>query len=194
MSAALAERALCKVWAVDASPEMVEVARSRVPAGVGVKVALAEDLPFRDGWFERVVLRLVLHLVDRPRALAEFRRVLAPGGRLALATFAPEHFSGFWLNDFFPSLEAIDRARFPTPDELERGARDAGFSAVRFIRLGQSRVTDRATALARIRGRHISTFDLLDEDEIRAGTERAARELPERVEYRLEWLIAVADV
>jgi hypothetical protein len=55
-------------------------------------------------------------------------------------------------------------------------------------------VTDRATALARIRGRHISTFDLLDEDEIRAGTERAARELPERVEYRLEWLIAVADV
>jgi hypothetical protein len=65
---------------------------------------------------------------------------------------------------------------------------------VRFVRLGQSRVTDRETALARIRGRHISTFDLLDEDEIRAGTARAEHELPERVEYRLEWLIAVADV
>jgi ubiquinone/menaquinone biosynthesis C-methylase UbiE len=193
-SAALVERALCKVWAVDASPEMVEVARDRVPDGVGVKVARAEDLPFRDGWFERVVMRLVLHLVDRPRALAEFRRVLAPGGRLVLATFAPEHFTHFWLNGFFPSLEAIDRARFPTPEQLEVESSDAGFASVRFVRLGQSRVTDRETALARIRGRHISTFDLLDEDEIRAGTERAEHELPERVEYRLEWLIAVADV
>ncbi|HEY1366923.1 MAG TPA: methyltransferase domain-containing protein [Gaiellaceae bacterium] len=194
MSTALAERALCKVWAVDASPEMVEVARGRVPGGVGLKVARAEDLPFRDGWFERVVMRLVLHLVDRPRALAELRRVLAPGGRLALATFAPEHFDEFWLNGLFPSLEAIDRGRFPTPEQLDRAILDAGFATVRLVRLSQSRETDRETALARIRGRHISTFDLLDEDEIRAGTERAEHELPERVEYRLEWLIAVAEV
>jgi SAM-dependent methyltransferase len=194
MSTALAERALCKVWGVDASPEMVEIARGRVPDGVGLKVARAEDLPFRDGWFERAVMRLVLHLLDRSRALRELRRVLAPGGRLALATFAPEHFAEFWLNGLFPSLEAIDRARFPNPEQLARGILDAGFSAVRLVRLSQSRVTDRETALARIRGRHISTFDLLDEDEIRAGTARAEHELPERVEYRLEWLIAVADV
>src|SRR6185437_11601055 len=128
------------------------------------------------------------------RALAEFRRVLGAGGSLSLATFAPEHFAGFWLNGLFPSLEAIDRARFPTPQELDVDIQAARFSTVRFVRLSQSRVTDRETALARIRGRHISTFDLLDEDEIHAGTERAERELPERVEYRLEWLIAVADV
>ena len=47
-------------------------------------------------------------------------------------------------------------------------------------------------ALAKIEGRHISTFDLLDEAELREGTERARRELPERVEYGLEWLVAVA--
>ncbi|MDX6511600.1 MAG: hypothetical protein QOE36_1104, partial [Gaiellaceae bacterium] len=74
LSAALAERAAAKVWGVDAEPRMLEVARSRVPAGVGVREGSLEALPFRDGWFERAVARLVLHLVDRRRAFAELRR------------------------------------------------------------------------------------------------------------------------
>ena len=58
----------------------------------------------------------------------------------------------------------------------------------------QEREIDRATALERIRGRHVSTFDLLDADEVAAGTARAERELPERVPVRLEWAIVVAEV
>src|SRR5438128_1882798 len=50
----------------------------------------------------------------------------------------------------------------------------------------------REAALDRIHRLHISTFDLLDEDEIRAGTALAERELPERVAYHQEWVIAVA--
>ncbi len=38
----------------------------------------------------------------------------------------------------------------------------------------------RDEALARVRGRHISTFDLLPPDEVAEGTARAERELPER--------------
>ena len=49
----------------------------------------------------------------------------------------------------------------------------------------------RATALARIRGRHISTFDLLPAEEIEEGTARADRELPEQIVIRLDQLIAV---
>jgi len=33
---------------------------------------------------------------------------------------------------------------------------------------------------------------LLDEDEIRAGTEKAERELPERVAYEVQYLLAFA--
>ena len=102
-----------KAWGVDPSPEMLEVARGRVQ-GAGLKLGSAEELPFKDGWFERAVMWLVVHLVDRPRAFAELHRVLSPGGRLAIATFDPVHFDAFWLNALFPSLEAIDRARFPT--------------------------------------------------------------------------------
>jgi SAM-dependent methyltransferase len=190
LAAALAERESCKVWGVDRSPEMLEAARARVPEGVGLKEGFAEELPFKHGWFERAVAQLSLHLWDRPRAFAELRRVVS--GRAVLATFDPAHFTGYWLNELFPSIERIDLARFPDGETLERELRAVGFSETRLVRLGQQAEISREEALAKIHGRHISTFDLLAEDEIAAGTARAERELPERVAYRLEWLVAVA--
>jgi SAM-dependent methyltransferase len=190
LAAALAERVAAKVWAVDAEAAMVELARTRLPS---VRLGSAEALPFKDGWFERVVLRLVVHLLDRPRALPELRRVLGPGGRTVVATFDPSHFDGFWLARLFPAMEAIDRARFPETDALERELRDAGFAATRVVHLSQVREIGREEALDRIRGRHISTFDLLDEGEYASGLARAERELPERVEVRLDWALVVAD-
>ena len=180
---------IAKGWGVDASPEMLEVARTRVGAA-GLKLGSAEELPFKDGWFERATMWLVAHLVDRPRAFAEAARVLEPGGRFAVATFDPSYFDEFWLNELFPSMEAADRARFPTADELT--AELAPFDEVRLIRLSQTGSLTREVALDRIRGKHISTFDLIEDEEYAAGLERAERELPERVDYRVEWLIAVA--
>lgn len=190
LAVALAEEARARVWAVDAEPAMAELARGR---GVAARVASAESLPFKDGWFERVLMRLVVHLVDRGRALPELRRVLAPGGRAAIATFAPEHFDGFWLVRLFPGLEAIDRARFPRVAALEEELLAAGFAGTRVVRLSQRHELSRDAALERIRGRHISTFDLLDEAELAEGTARAERELPETVEIRLEWAVVVAE-
>jgi SAM-dependent methyltransferase len=193
LTEALARREAGRVWGVDAEPAMLDVARRRMPDGAGLKLGSAEALPFRDGWFERVVMRLVVHLLDRPRALPELARVLAPGGRAAIATFDPIHFDRFWLNAFFPSIEAIDRARFPEPQALARELVAAGFAHTRIVRLSQVVELDRADALERIRGRHISTFDLLDEAELEAGTARAERDLPERVPVALEWAVVVAD-
>jgi SAM-dependent methyltransferase len=192
LTAALAGREQSRVWAVDSSPEMLAVARERVGPRVGVRRADAETLPFRAGWFERVVMRLVIHLLDRPRALAEARRVLSPGGRLAIATFDPSHFDAFWLNSLFPSFEAIDRARFPTPETLRAELGQAGFVGVEATPLRQRATIDRGNALEKIRGRHISTFDLIGEDEYRTGLERAERELPEQVDYALDWVVVVA--
>jgi SAM-dependent methyltransferase len=186
--AQLAESA--KAWGVDASPEMIEVARTRA-GGAGLKLGSAEELPFKDGWFERATMWLVAHLVDRPRAFAEAHRVLARDGRFAVATFDPSYFDEFWLNELFPSMEAVDRERFPTAPELEAELRAAGFD-VRLLRLSQRGSLDRDEALERIRGKHISTFDLISDEEYEAGLARAERELPKRVDYRVEWLVAVA--
>jgi ubiquinone/menaquinone biosynthesis C-methylase UbiE len=181
---------VAKAWGVDASPEMLEVARTRA-AGAGLKLGSAEELPFKDGWFERATMWLVAHLLDRPRAFAEAARVIVPGGRLSVATFDPSYFDSFWLNALFPSMEAIDRERFPTASELESELSGAGFD-VRLLRLSQRGALAREDALERIRGKHISTFDLISDEEYEAGLARAEHELPERVDYRVEWLVAVA--
>lgn len=69
-------------------------------------------LPFRDGAFDVVILAGVLgELPDRPKTLGEIRRVVAPGGTLALA----EEF-----------LLDPDYVRLPVALRL---AREAGFEA-----------------------------------------------------------------
>lgn len=189
VAAALAERG-SRVWGIEPSPEMAALARERVST---VKVAPAEHLPFKDGWFERAVMVLVVHLVDRPEAFAEAQRVLGSEGRLVVATFDPAHFERYWLNRFFPSLEAIDRARFPEPPALKAELEAAGFSSVRLVALSQRAQIGRETALERVRGRFISPLQLLEKHELESGLARMEAELPEQNEYGLEWAVAVAE-
>ncbi len=64
-------------------PNLVR-ARRRGP-GVPLVLARAEALPFRDGAFDTVLCGLVLCSVEAPpRALAELRRVLRPGGTVRM--------------------------------------------------------------------------------------------------------------
>ncbi len=140
------------------------------------------------------MMSLVIHLVDRPRALAEARRVVPADGRIAISTFHPDHFASYWLNPYFPSIREIDEARFPTPEALRARARRGRLSRASSRDGCTAELTiGRDDALARIRGRHISTFDLLPADEIEEGTARAERELPDRIVTRLDRLIAVGS-
>ncbi|HWE81784.1 MAG TPA: methyltransferase domain-containing protein [Gaiellaceae bacterium] len=189
LAQALEEREHARVWAVDASQAMVERAKA---IGVAAKLARGEALPFKEGWFDAVVMRMSLHLLDRPRALAQAFRVLAPGGRLTIATEDPASFGDVWFARFFPSVPEIDRARFPDEATLRRELAAAGFGAVEIEPLRQRRTTTRQKALDVIRSRAFSTFDLLAPDEYEGGLARAEAELPEQLEYCFDWLLAVA--
>jgi SAM-dependent methyltransferase len=177
---------------VDSSPEMLAEARARLGSEVDLRLGTVEALPFPDAGFERAVLRLVVHLIDREQGLPELARVLTADGSAVIATFEPEHFDRFWLNAYFPSARAIDTARFPDPAVLARELLDAGFATVSTRPFNQLRATTRAEALERIRGRFISTLQLLPEDEFQAGVAAAERDLPETLEYGLYWAIVVA--
>jgi ubiquinone/menaquinone biosynthesis C-methylase UbiE len=189
LSAALVEREHARVWALDVSGAMVERANAN---GVHAKVGRAETLPFKEGWFDAVVMRMVIHLIDRPRAFAQAARVLAPGGRLAIATENPASFDDVWFARFFPSVPEIERGRFPSSEALRAELETAGFGSIEIEELRQQRTISRDQALDIIRSKAFSTFDLLDPREYDHGLARAEADLPEQLSYRFDWLLCAA--
>jgi len=111
------------VTGVDINPGMIAVAaRTR---GVRWAQADAARLPFPDGGFDRVLCQAGLQFVpDRLGALREMRRVLRPGGRVALLVWRALHHSpGFAaLADALqtvvgPEAAAVMRAPFVFGDD-----------------------------------------------------------------------------
>ncbi|MBO0869296.1 MAG: class I SAM-dependent methyltransferase [Micromonosporaceae bacterium] len=90
LSAALRDRGAV-VTGIDASAGMLALARRRLGEQAALHLGdLSDRLPFADGAFDDVVASLVLHyLEDWGPALAEFRRVLRPGGRLIASVDHP---------------------------------------------------------------------------------------------------------
>jgi ubiquinone/menaquinone biosynthesis C-methylase UbiE len=73
-----------EVVGIDFSANMIEEAR-RQHATLRFAVANAEDLPFDDASFDVAVVNYCAHHLARPvKAFSEIRRVLKPGGRLAV--------------------------------------------------------------------------------------------------------------
>jgi len=89
-AAALVERGAI-VSGCDLSEGLLEIARQRLGDRVPlVRADLNAPLPYDDAQFDMVVSALALHyLEDWTTPLAQFRRVLKPGGRLVFSTHHP---------------------------------------------------------------------------------------------------------
>jgi SAM-dependent methyltransferase len=78
-----------KVVGIDMTDEMLERARSAATecnaTNVEFKRAYAEELPIEDGWADVIISNGVFNLFpDKYVALAEWNRVLEPGGRIQI--------------------------------------------------------------------------------------------------------------
>jgi ubiquinone/menaquinone biosynthesis C-methylase UbiE len=189
---ALRDQHGCRVTGVDPSPAMLDQACAKLPDS-DLRLGTAEDLPFDDESFDGATMISVVHHTDRARAMPEARRVLSPGSRFVSADMHPDGFQRWWAARFFPSLVELERERFPAPEALVEELRWAGFTSAWWRLLPVERRFSREEGLARLRGRAYSTLDLLEESEYRTGIARAERELPERIEYTLEWAIVVGE-
>lgn len=79
--------------------------------------ATAENLPFDDNAFDAALASLTIHQwPDKAKGLAELRRVTR--GPIVIMTFDVDEFRRYWLMDYAPELDAGDRARMGTIDEL----------------------------------------------------------------------------
>ena len=126
-----------RVFGIDRSPTMVDVARRRnvraiVEGRVDLREADAAHLPYASLSFDKVFSVHCIYFWSDPLAtLEELRRVLAPGGRIAITvlpktrwletkTKPPEHL--FTLYDAFEIVELLEEAGFRDV-QLERAAR-----------------------------------------------------------------------
>jgi ubiquinone/menaquinone biosynthesis C-methylase UbiE len=101
---------------VDRSQAMLARASAK---GLATLAGDAQRLPLPDGCADAVILVSMLHHVDDPAAaLAEARRILRPGGRLALMAFTREDLERQWYSDYFPSTRAWMTASHPRLQEL----------------------------------------------------------------------------
>jgi ArsR family transcriptional regulator len=82
-----------QVTAIDRSPDMLRLARAKLPQDAGDRYALLLgdflDLPLEPGSADTVLLHQVLHYAQAPEvAIGEAARVTAIGGRVLIADFA----------------------------------------------------------------------------------------------------------
>lgn len=116
-AAAMVERG-ARVTGIDKSRALLEIARRRLGPDVHLAEAdLSQGLPFADGSFDAILASLVMHyLEDWSLPLTEFRRVLAPEGRLVISTHHPfmDHALAQGENYF---------ATYQFTDEWQRGGR-----------------------------------------------------------------------
>lgn len=191
-AAALASRHGALVTALDPSPVMLAAARDRVPDDVELVEGRAESLPFDAERFDAVLANFVVHLLDRPRAFAEARRVLVPGGIVVVKTRDPATVHEWWASPLFPSAERIERHRFPSGLQLVDELQAAGFDRATVERIDVPRELSRADALELLRSGAYSTLRLIPADELEDGIRRAPVALDDPVRYTLSLLRAEA--
>ena len=112
------------VTGLDASPEMLKVARAKAEErGLDVEFVLGDalHLPFADGSFDAVICICALEFLPDPKAaLLEAYRVLKPGGRLVAGVIGKDSSWGrFYREKALQDPASVYReARFFTPGEL----------------------------------------------------------------------------
>ena len=164
------------VVAADLSLDMLSRARGK--GAFALLRADARALPFRRDAFDVTLLVMVLHqLADYPRALSEVARV---SRRVSIATSDMTTRTPGILDEAFPSLLAIDRARFPPVPRIVEALGAAGFTTVSAETRPYRRTIPVAQELDRVRRKYISTFDLLPPGEFERGFAFLERELPRR--------------
>ncbi len=153
-----------RIVGLDFTPEMLAIARDkrspweRADATRTIEYVEgdAQSLPFPDASFDVVSIAFgIRNVADPARAIAQFRRVLRPAGRLAILEFATPRNplvaagNSFYCNRVMPltaSLIARDRSgayrylprsisTFASPEALADACRAAGFSRTDIRRL-----------------------------------------------------------
>jgi ubiquinone/menaquinone biosynthesis C-methylase UbiE len=112
------------VYGCDPSSGMLAQARARNTEVVWIE-GKAEELPLPSGSVEAVISTEAFHFFDQPAALAEFYRLLAPGGHVIIGLLNPKTRVGSRI------LDLPGAGHWPTRREMRDLLDGAGFDVIR---------------------------------------------------------------
>ncbi len=142
LSLKIAEKG-CEVYGIDMSENTIEGARhlsEREKIACEFEVGNAEDLPYPDGYFDKVVCSSSLeHFKDDINALKEMRRVLKPSASVVLTTDSFTYPISDELKERHRKIAYI--ANYYTIEKLKERFEIAGFEMNRSKYLLNSRIT-----------------------------------------------------
>ncbi|WNG87192.1 methyltransferase domain-containing protein [Mycobacterium sp. ITM-2016-00317] len=138
-----------RITAIDPDPRALARARRKGDGQIRWEHAYAQQLPFPDGAFDRVLSSMMLHHLDgevKALALGEAFRVLAPGGRLHAVDIGGTGHRGGLLS----RVTGHDHgsAAIGLPDQMRSVGFDCQVLATRRLRLAGPVTFYRATKLS----------------------------------------------
>lgn len=157
----------------DISIPMLEVARKK---SLDVIRADANNtgLPFLDNSFDTVMGVYIIHQIKSLTSLfSECFRILRKGTLVLLtSSHAQIERQHPVIKQFFPSFISIDKNRFPDIHRVDNLLNAAGFRDIKHeeVRGGSIPLDDEY--LRKVKGKHISTYQLLPQREFESGVEK----------------------
>lgn len=142
---------------IDGDPEILTTARRKAAAaGLSVRFdhGLADELPYPDASFDRVVSSLLFHHLvpeQKKRAFREIRRVLAEDGQLHIADFGkPEGIYATVVSALLARFDGIENTRDNFEGWLPAMLVETGFTVLERQRIATSFGTVSLLAATRV--------------------------------------------
>jgi SAM-dependent methyltransferase len=172
--------ALCELlphaYGLDYSFEMLQKAQNRGLAGKMIR-ATAEIIPFHAATFDLIFCVNAIHHFDRSEYfIVEARRLLRPGGTLAVLGMDPHHGCDNWcIYDYFPETKPTDLARYPSSGQITDAMIRAGFDRAEYdvvCRWSHALVGEAVLQDPELQRRGCSQMALLTDEQYARGIER----------------------
>jgi ubiquinone/menaquinone biosynthesis C-methylase UbiE len=122
------------VTGLEPAHAMLEKAKNTLTQ-VGLAQGYAETLPFHGGAFDRLFyVNAFHHFSNQKGAIAEARRVLKKGGGVMVVGLDPHTgVDSWWIYDYFPVVNVLDKKRYPSARGLHQMMCECGFTDCRTV-------------------------------------------------------------